>query len=78
MTQMIHKHCGGVIAESVNPHFRAIPGMLVQCNDFYIVGTKQHPVKGSKIICPKCEKQVSIRELDFSGPDEEESDCIGT
>lgn len=75
MTSMVHKYCGGIIAESVDPNFRAIPGMLVQCKDFYLAGTKTHPDRGSPIMCPKCNKQVGVREVSF--PDEtEDSDCL--
>jgi len=74
MIKMIHKHCGGVIARPVDPNFHAIPGMLVQSNDFILESTGKRPINGSPIICPKCNKQVGFREVDF--PDDEDTEPV--
>jgi len=72
MIRMLHKHCGGHIATAVDPNFCAIPGMLVQSNDFILVETGRRPINGSPIMCPKCHKQVAIREVTFEDDDTEE------
>jgi len=76
MIFMQHKHCGGIIAQAVDPNFHAVDGMLIQCKDFYLTGTLKHPEKGSKIMCPKCKKQVAIREIHFTDDDDDHEACL--
>jgi hypothetical protein len=66
MTLMMHKRCGGIIAHSVDPEFQAVEGMQLQSRDFVLEHNGKHPRRGSPILCPKCKRQVSVVELEFT------------
>lgn len=65
MCQMVHKICGTVLAESVDPDFVASEGMLLRSADWRKPdGSKFR--QNAPILCPKCKKQISVHHLEFT------------